>query len=285
MRSLSSVLTVAKNAWDQPSPWLWLLEIEYDDWWMIEYEHSSGIFQDGAIVTTSGGASGTIVINIATEAIGGLPSAGILIVSDTSGGSFVARQLIFDDAGGTAVIRRTVNTSTADPIIARFVRNTENIYYTYENTHYYAFPFNIGIASTAKNQFRSLDIIFSNALRLVEAFIRRGNGLLGARVTVKIVWAGDLTAEPAWEEQYELKKTTVKHDTVTVTCGQDNFLMRGFPRYRYSRKRCRWRFKSDSCGYTGASTSCNRMLDGCIASSNTSRFGGFPGIPGSFFSA
>jgi len=246
---------------------------------MIRYRSRSNNFIDGA-TATDGVSSGTIVAHVPTT-----DTTGFIILEDTSAGTFTAGYPLSDDGGGSAVVAYTIATATADPVIARFARNTDHVSYTYEANTYDAFPFNIGVASFAKNQFRSVDITFSNVLRLAEALVRRADGFLGARITLKVVWAGDLSAAPAFEEQYEVRKTSVKHDTVIVTCGQDNFLMRGFPRFRYSRKRCRFRFKSDSCGYAGASTSCNRYIDGCITSSNVARFGGFPAIPGGFFSA
>lgn len=292
MRSLSDAITAAKNAWDQPSPWLWLLEVERDNWWMLRYTNQYASFQDGATLTSALGGTGTIVANVPTgrgklfgQAYEGPALQGFLILSDTSSSGFVAGEEIHDDGGGTGVVLEDLDTSSDDPVIFRFVRNTESIFYEYETQTYDAFPFTIGAAAFAKGQFRSVDISLSNALRIAEAFVRKADGLLKARVKVKIVWAGDLTAAPAFEEQYTVKKSAVNHEVVTVTCGQQNFLLKAFPRYRYSRKRCRWRFKSDSCGYSGARTSCNRLLDGCIASSNTSRFGGFPAIPGGFFSA
>lgn len=283
MRSLSSVIAAAKNAWDQPSPWLWLMEVERDDWYMIEYAKPGQPFQDSAELTGSNGGTAKIVVNIVTHVFDGAPVVGFLIIENTTS-TFTAGEIITDNSGGTAQVSTTIDTTTADPVIARFCRNVENVFYEYELVNYYAFPFNIGMASSAKSQFRSVDITFSNALGVMEAIVRRADGFIGARIGLKIVWAGDLSATPAWEEEYEVKKSTIKRDTVSCTCAQDNFLLRGFPRYRYSRKRCRWRFKSDSCGYAGANTSCNRLLDGCITNANTSRFGGFPAIPGGFFS-
>ena len=126
MRTLSSGLIAAKNAWEQPSPWLWLIEVEYDDWWMIRYKDRGVDFSDGATVTC-GGTTGTVVVHIPTTT-----TAGFVIVEDTSSGTFTAGVALTDNGGGSAVVENTVNTSSADPVIFRFVRNTEHINYTYE---------------------------------------------------------------------------------------------------------------------------------------------------------
>jgi len=285
MKQLSSDLIVAKNAWRQESPWLWLLEIERDDWWMLEYQSQSTRFKDGATLTGGwGGGTASIVVNVETRGIDGEPFSGFLILENTGGDSFASGEPISDDSGGAGYSVGGVDTSTDDPVIARLVRDNSRIFYSYESVYYHPLPFSVGTASFAKNQFRGIDITFSNALGAVESFTRKADGLLKATATVKIVWKGDLAEAPVFEQSYTVKKASVNNQHVSFTCGQENFLLRGFPRYRYSRKRCRWRFKSDSCGYSGAASTCSRTIDGCIASSNTSRFGGFPAIPGSAFS-
>lgn len=52
------------------------------------------------------------------------------------------------------------------------------------------------------------------------------------------------------------------------------------PASAYSATRCRWRFKSQECGYSGGQTSCDKRYTTCNATmSNVARFGGFPTLP------
>lgn len=51
------------------------------------------------------------------------------------------------------------------------------------------------------------------------------------------------------------------------------------PRRKFTKESCNWKFKSEQCGYTGTDT-CDYTFNKCRALGNTTRFGGFPGVPG-----
>lgn len=278
MKSLNSYMLAAKNAWSDAIPWVWLIKVEYTGWYMIEYISKTVDFKDGA-TATSGGASGTIVVNVPVS-----DTWGFLIVKSASG-TFTSGASLTDDGGGNATVYTSVDTSTADPVICRFINDTEHYVLADENWDvYYPFPFMIEQASFAKSQFRALNVVFSNALHYAESLVRRANGLKDATVSVRIAYRDDNSTDALDVGVYTVQKADIDDQRIVIACGMENFLLEPFPRRKFSRKRCSFRFKSDSCGYSGASTSCTRYLDNCLSLSNVDRGGFFPGIPGGFFS-
>jgi len=65
-----------------------------------------------------------------------------------------------------------------------------------------------------------------------------------------------------------------------LTIGSYDLRSAKFPSEFYSATRCRFRFKSDECGYGGGETTCDKRSTTCDTTmSNIARFGAFPTIP------
>lgn len=287
MRSLSTVLRAAKNDLDGEQPWLLLLELEKSGWFRVWYEHLASAFHEESTAHDTNGTDARILFNVPTP--GDSRGDGYLVVSEaTSPYQFYAGHLLSDDHSGLARPVSTVDVDEDDdPITFYFVRNLEEI--TYGGNVYDPLPFSLDPVRIGGDNLPTAELSLSNVERMAESWIRKGDGFLGETATLKIIWAGDLTEDPAWEASFKVMKAAANKEAVTLTLGMESPYLRSFPRYRYSRKVCRWRFEDDGCGYTGATySSCGKTLGECIermddASISEIRFGGAPGIPGGFF--
>jgi len=90
-----------------------------------------------------------------------------------------------------------------------------------------------------------------------------------------------------YDEVFSILKSAANNEIATLTLGLPSPLLWQLPRWRFSRKLCRWRFKGTECGYFGVPVpdTCTKTLARCIELNNVERFGGFPAIPGGFFDA
>ncbi len=283
MRPLDSALIVAKNKMYDVDPWLSLLEIEKRGWYRLNYDALTTAFSEDSIVASATDSSSARILFVVPIT----STTGYLIIDpadpDADAEIFTDNNSITDDEGGGATINGTLNTATHDPITFRFVRNTEDI--TFDSNIYTAFPFDYNALKYADNKFASLEVTASNAWRMLESYMRKGNGFLGERVRLIVIYAGALTSNPAIDELFEIKKTSADADAIILTLGINNPINSLFPKNRHSRKICRFLFKSTECGYSGVATSCVKTLARCLELENEERFGGFPAIPGSFFNA
>jgi hypothetical protein len=278
MRVLAATLIAAKNALSDDSPWLWIFELQKTSWYQLRYSSLTTPFTPGATLTEA--SAGALIQSIweLTD------TSGFLIISTVTGdGIFTAGEIITDGSGGNAIIDRELNTTTADPIICRFVRNQTTI--EYDGQIYDPMPFSISMVRFGNNQFPSVDVALSNVLQMPEMWLRAAGGFLKSQVRLAVVYHGDLTSDPAFDQSFQVLKSKSNREAIILTCGRKNILYEPFPRMRYSRKRCRWGYKVSTadCKATSTSTSCDRSLSDCIDRANTSRFGGFPAIPGGFF--
>ena len=277
MKNLPTALIAAKNTIHDNEPWLILLELQKTGWWMLRYSNLSATFSERATLTESTAGAKILFVFESTETTGFL-----IITTITGDGVFTGGSVIYDDAGGLAVVDVELDTTSDDPVIGRFVRNTSAI--TYENHYWDVLPFYIDAVRYANSQLPSLELYLSNALRIPAAWLRRGDGFIKAQARIIVIYHGDLSAEPALDETFEVQKSAANTKLVTLTVGRDNPLFRLFPALKYSRQRCMWRFKdSNTCQYTGGYSSCPRTLDGCVTRGNVAHIGCQPGIPGGYF--
>jgi hypothetical protein len=84
-----------------------------------------------------------------------------------------------------------------------------------------------------------------------------------------------------FQEEYRVVKCLVTNQTIKFTLGIRAPFHFQFPRWRYSRRLCRW-FSTDDCPYALV---CDKTLASCIEYEQTIRFGGTPAIPGGYFDA
>ena len=165
----------------------------------------------------------------------------------------------------------------------RVVRNTEDITWPSAGGDVYtAFPFDLDeLGETARGEIPQFGIRISNVSRVMQSYFESSGGAVGSTVTLRVVHADhlDLTTAEV-EEVFTVTESRADAMWVSLTLGIANPMMMRFPRNRYLKTHCRWKFKSTECGYTGSETTCARTLTACMALDNTARFGGFPNIPG-----
>lgn len=124
----------------------------------------------------------------------------------------------------------------------------------------------------------TLNILGMDAFKTIDSY----EGLVDKEVVIRLVNSNALGDEDAViEEVYLITGAQGDQTAVTFDLGHYNFIQQKFPRQRYDRIHCRFSYKSEGCGYSGAMASCSKRLtgaNGCEAHDNIYRFGGFPGI-------
>lgn len=182
-------------------------------------------------------------------------------------------------------------TSSWLTLIQLEVSDTQTVYYvpnpasiTFDGQTYDPFPCSIQPArSDSTGGLNEVQVIVSNVTREISGYLEN-NDLRGRKVKligINSAYLSDPTAK-VFDEDYEITEINVTEKAVTFRLGHVRFLHQRFPSGRFLRDNCRAIFKSTECGYTGASTSCEKILEGsngCRAHSNQARFGGFPAIP------
>jgi phage-related protein len=192
----------------------------------------------------------------------------------------LAKNQLSDDGAWLVLLEIQFNDLAAT--VLRLVRNTEDIVWGGET--WTAYPFDLDEArQSADGSVQSVAIRVSNVLRAVQRYIESLDGMGAAEVIIRVVYSNELDEAAVIEETFSVGKITCAAEWVTIELQPENFWTRRCPRYTYTRQNCRWNFKSDECGYSGATASCNKTLAACAAmtgGSNIARFGGFPAIPG-----
>jgi lambda family phage minor tail protein L len=173
-----------------------------------------------------------------------------------------------------------VDLSQWDLGVVRVCDNTEDI--VWNGYTWNAFPFELDIKQdTTKGDIPNLTIKVSNVNRLFQQYVEKSNGAVGAKVTLRLVLSNNLdSTTPEIEEQFEVIGTQCDAYWITFTLGAMNPLILRFPKHKYIKNFCRWKFKSPECGYTGVDTYCNHTFEDCKKKRNQKRFGGFIGIQG-----
>ncbi len=165
----------------------------------------------------------------------------------------------------------------------RIVRNTEDV--TYNGNLYTAFPFDIEMSDTSKGELPSLTLIISNVSRIFTQAAELTNGAVGYAVRLLVINSGNLTDDPALDMNFVILSTSANAYTITFKLGAANPMLQRFPVRKVYKNYCSWKFKSEECGYAGATASCDKTLTTCksfdspVGSwSQSKRFGGFPGV-------
>lgn len=137
----------------------------------------------------------------------------------------------------------------------------------------------------AGGRLEQVDIGLANVDRVLTDHIESNDDyIVGQRVTLRRVLADHL-ADTTSQQVFPLKvaeaESSADQAALILHCAHDGLETKRFPTSRAT-QRCRWVFKGLECGYSGATSSCNKRLADCQAmngGSNQARFGGFPHIP------
>ena len=158
------------------------------------------------------------------------------------------------------------------------VRNTEDIIWNRKT--WIAFPFDLDDIKESKSEFPEINLKVSNVTRYLQPYIEEYKGLVGSDVVIRVVHSGHLNLNQSeLEENFTITSTSANALFVTFKLGGNFPINTRFPSERYLKNFCPLIFKSVSCGYNGATTSCDKTLTACRAMGNSKRFGGYPTIP------
>ena len=132
----------------------------------------------------------------------------------------------------------------------------------------------------------------SNVDRTMIAYLENNNGLRGRKVKIIRTFDNLLSnASANIVETYFVDGSKAKLTQAELKMvGRTTFYKITVPGRTYRRDQCQWQFKSCECTGTSGTpsnstlaspsfTSCLKTLASCDVYNNTSRYGGFPGIP------
>lgn len=161
----------------------------------------------------------------------------------------------------------------------RVCRNNENI--VWGGKTWVAFPFTLGETKIDdKGSLSNLTVDVDNTGRELDYYLNKYAGGSGCRVILRVVRSDDLSYPvPDVEEFFCVKATTVNENKVTFTLGNAYPAKSRRPYRRYMKNNCPFKYKGVMCGASSSYASCNHTLKDCRARGNSTRFGGFPGIP------
>jgi Phage-related protein len=165
--------------------------------------------------------------------------------------------------------------------ILYLTNNNENV--TWNNQEYLAFPFTVGNITDDGKENMSIQIQIANVTRELGVVISNAKGGGGTQIKLRVVNSAlldDLNAVYI-EETFQITKTEINANWVTLTIGIPRDLIQRFPMRSVFRDFCPYARLGDiECGYNGLETSCNRTLKRCRELGNAARFGGEPGLTG-----
>jgi lambda family phage minor tail protein L len=124
-----------------------------------------------------------------------------------------------------------------------------------------------------------------NADRGIQYYLENYNGLKKCRILIKIVFKEALDNPDCFDEyEYFVDSSSAQEEFATINLASAfdvlNLLV---PSRIFSANRCQYKqFKGVECGYSGGVSSCDRTLQTCQTLLNSSRFGGFVGVPMAF---
>lgn len=158
------------------------------------------------------------------------------------------------------------------------VRNNEDI--EWNGKTWIAFPFDLDDVKESRNEFPEISLRVINVTRYLQVYLEQYKGLVGSDVVIRVVHAGHLDMPQAeLEENFTIISSSSNSMWVTFKLGGNFPINSRFPQERYLKNFCPLVFKGVSCGYNGASATCDKTLSSCKAKGNSTRFGGFPSIP------
>lgn len=160
----------------------------------------------------------------------------------------------------------------------RVVNNDEDV--TIGGETYVALPFSISTTVTAGST-PETTVTLQDVSGAFKQVMREYAGGVDFPVRVIAAMADNLTDPPEEIDNYRVTSSSVGDLAVTLRLGDDNILLRDFPKRSQLQDRCTWVYKGAQCKYAGALATCDYTLqgpNGCKEHNNTTNFGGFPGI-------
>ena len=152
---------------------------------------------------------------------------------------------------------------------------------TFNGITYTKFPISIdSISENNKSAVDTVNLTVANISRLIQSYLENYD-LRGKKVSIKTVWANQLTDSNAYiEDIFYIDSYSADQDNASfILTSKFDLLDVELPLRRYSRNYCHWKFKGIECAYLGTETACNKTKQDCKNNKhNFVRFGGFPSI-------
>ena len=152
---------------------------------------------------------------------------------------------------------------------------------TFSGKTYYKAPIaHEAVAENSSGQIDAVKVRVANVNRVMQGYLEDHN-LRGKQVDIILVFANKLS-NPSYQatDTFYVDSYTADENIVEFTLTTKfDILDVNIPGRKFLRNFCQWKFKSTECGYSGATTTCNKTKVACKALANFSRFGGFPSIP------
>ncbi|MCI7200436.1 DUF1833 family protein [Megasphaera elsdenii] len=160
----------------------------------------------------------------------------------------------------------------------RVCYNTEDI--TWNGHLWQAFPMEIAESEEdSTGSYPSFTIKIDNISKALTYYVEKSNGGKGGKVTLYVVNTKAIeNSTPEVEERYEIKKTYVNEQWISVTVGSSYSTNSRRPAGRYLKNGCRFVYKGKQCRCTSTLPTCNHSLADCRQRGNKERYGGFPGV-------
>lgn len=187
------------------------------------------------------------------------------------------------------------NKSSNSPIwlytIYNFDGANNNLYFcewdtdiTFNSITYTKFPIKHDfISNNTGGQIDTVRVTVGNTSRVIQAYLE-ANDFRGKKVKIQIVFANKLATPGAvLSDIFYIDSYTADSQAVSFSMSSKfDILNIEIPGRIFMRNYCSWKFKGSECGYSGATSTCNRTPQACKAmsgGSNYTRFGGFPSVP------
>ena len=277
-RTITATQIAAKNAISGTDPWMLLVQIDITGIKTLPYDGQTVNFNLGTTITgDDSGATARII----GDADGG--ATGTLTLYNIHG-TFQDDETIRDNGAtpGVAVVNGTISASN---VTYRYAGDLDNVTWDGETWTKRAMQLDVTKQSgEGVDQGCSLRIGRTDFTDAFTLYLHKCQGLRGEAVTIRHVYGGGLAEAAVVTESYIISEHTPSDAMAELTLVTAEALFQAFPSRSYNNSRCEFQFPdADTCQYGGADTTCDRTLVACVAKSNESNFGGFPGIPGEEF--
>jgi lambda family phage minor tail protein L len=164
----------------------------------------------------------------------------------------------------------------------RIVDNTDDIVWNSET--WQKFPFQIDQINENSNGERGqFKITVSNLNGVIGQYVRQYdnyvkiNGFEPVVITLYVINTKDLlNTLPVFSQEVIMSKPEINQIQVNFTVAAKDLFRINVPTHRMFTNSCRFKFKGNSCGYTGIESLCDKTLARCRELNNSARYGGFP---------
>lgn len=166
----------------------------------------------------------------------------------------------------------------------RLCSNNEDL--IWDSEVWQAFPFQLdALAETGKGEIPAVTVKVSNITGEIQQALESADGANGTPVIIRVVNSEvSSPTEAELELEFVLDRTDYDEQWVTFFLTGSNCLSRRIPRGRYLKNFCRFQYGGIECGVSAATVAsypnCGRTRADCETRGNSTRFGGFPAMPG-----